>query len=130
MLVRLQVKTLYNQQSSLIKKQYSSNLDLRNTTLWYSFHIQHKNCRAFPIGSLAHYTGRTSECAEYGYSKGLPIPKVKEDIRRCSSQYSVHLSAHQNDLLVSFIELPDNRRLQRYLPNDLPTRFLVQLLYL
>jgi hypothetical protein len=46
-------------------------------------------------------------------------PTVKEEIR--SSQYSVRLRAHPN----GFMEQPDNRRLRRHLPNDLPTRFLV-----
>jgi hypothetical protein len=55
----------------------------------------------------------------------LQIPTVKEEIRRYSSQYSARLSAHPNDLIVNLIELPDNRRLRRHLPNDLPTRFLV-----
>jgi hypothetical protein len=44
---------------------------------------------------------------------------VKEEIRRYSSHYSVRLSAHPNDILVILMELPDNRRLRRYLPNDL-----------
>jgi hypothetical protein len=39
----------------------------------------------------------------------LQIPTVKEEIRRYSSQYSAHLSAHPNDLIVNLIELPDNR---------------------
>jgi hypothetical protein len=56
--------------------------------------------------------------------RDLQIPTVKE-IRRYSSQYSARLSAHPNDLIVNLIELPDNRRLRRHLPNDLPTRFLV-----
>jgi hypothetical protein len=53
------------------------------------------------------------------------MPTVKEEICRYSSQYSARLSAHPNDLVVNLTELPDNRRLQRHLPNDLPTRFLV-----
>jgi hypothetical protein len=57
--------------------------------------------------------------------RDLQTPTVKEEIRRCSSQYSAHLSAHPNDLIVNLTELPDNRRLRRHLPNDLPTRFLV-----
>jgi hypothetical protein len=57
--------------------------------------------------------------------KDLQIPTVKEEIRRYSSQYSTRLSAHTNDLIVNLIELPDNRRLRRHLPNDLSTRFLV-----
>jgi hypothetical protein len=60
----------------------------------------------------------------------LQTPTVTEEIRRYSSQYSARLSAHPNGLVVNLIELPDNRRLRRHLPNDLPTRFLVELSYL
>jgi hypothetical protein len=59
------------------------------------------------------------------FRRDLSCPTVKEEIRRYSSQYSARLSAHPNDLIVNLIELPDNRRLRRHLPNDLPTRFLV-----
>jgi hypothetical protein len=59
--------------------------------------------------------------------RDLQIPTVKEEIRRYSSQYSDRLSAHPNYLIVNLIELPDNRRLRRHLPNELPTRFLVKL---
>jgi hypothetical protein len=58
----------------------------------------------------------------YGYP--LRTPTVKEEIRRYSSQYSARLSAHPNDLIVYLTELPDNSRLLRHLPNNLPTRFL------
>jgi hypothetical protein len=57
--------------------------------------------------------------------RDLQIPTVKEEIRRYSSQYSARLSAHPNGLVVNLMELPDNKRLRRHLPNDLPTRFLV-----
>jgi hypothetical protein len=57
--------------------------------------------------------------------RDLQIPTVKEEIRRYSSQCSARLRAHPNELIVNLIELPDNRRLRRHLPNDLPTRFLV-----
>jgi hypothetical protein len=53
-------------------KQYSTNLDLRNTTLWYGFHFQHRHSRAFPIKSLAHDNGLTLVYAEYGFQKGSP----------------------------------------------------------
>jgi hypothetical protein len=62
--------------------------------------------------------------------RDLQIPIVNEEIRRYSSLYRARLSAHQNDLTVNLTELPDNRRLRRYLPNDLPTRILVPLLHL
>jgi UV DNA damage repair endonuclease len=107
-----------------------TNLDLRNTTLGYGFHFQRRNSRTFPIESLAHDSGCTLACVEYGIQKDLQIPTVKQEIRRYSSQYSARLSARPNDLIVNLIELPDNRRLRRHLPNDLHTRFLVQLLYL
>jgi hypothetical protein len=51
--------------------------------------------------------------------RDLQTPTVKEEI-----------SAHPKGLAVNLMELPDNRRLQRHLPSDLPTRFLVQLSYL
>jgi hypothetical protein len=59
--------------------------------------------------------------------RDLQIPTVKEEIHRYSFQYSARLSALPNDLIlvVTLMELPDNRRLRRHLPNDLPTRFLV-----
>jgi hypothetical protein len=62
--------------------------------------------------------------------RDLQIPTIKDEIRHYSSQYSACLSAHSNDLIVNLIELPNNRRLQKHLPNDMPTGFLVQLLYL
>jgi hypothetical protein len=57
--------------------------------------------------------------------RDLQTPTVKEEIRRYSSQYSARLSAHPNDVIVNLTELPDNRRLGRHLPNDLPSRFPV-----
>jgi hypothetical protein len=53
--------------------------------------------------------------------RDLQIPTVKEEMRGYSSQYSARLSPHPNGLN----ELPDNRQLQRHLPNDLPPRFLM-----
>jgi hypothetical protein len=41
--------------------------------------------------------------------RDLQMPTIKEEICRYSSQYSAHLSAHPNDLIVNLIELPDNR---------------------
>jgi hypothetical protein len=57
--------------------------------------------------------------------RDLQIPTVKEEIQRYSSQYNTLLSAHPNDLIANLMVQPDNRRLQRHLPNDLPARFLV-----
>jgi hypothetical protein len=41
----------------------------------------------------------------------LQMPTVKEEICHHSSQYSVHLSVHPNDLVVNLMVQPDNRRL-------------------
>jgi hypothetical protein len=57
--------------------------------------------------------------------RDLQVPTVNQEIRCYSSQYSARLSAHPNDLIVNLIDLPENGRLRRHLPNDLPTRFLV-----
>jgi hypothetical protein len=57
--------------------------------------------------------------------RDLQIRTVKEEIRCYSSQYNARLSAHPNGLVVNLVEQPDNRRLGRHLPNDLPTTFLV-----
>jgi hypothetical protein len=49
-----------------------TNLDLQNTTLGYGFHFQHTDSRRIPIEGLAHDSGRTLVCVEYGYPKGSP----------------------------------------------------------
>jgi hypothetical protein len=55
--------------------------------------------------------------------KDLRIPSVKEEISRFSSLYAVRLRAHTNELIASLTELPTHKRLRRYRPNDLLTRF-------
>jgi hypothetical protein len=57
--------------ASVALKMYKTMIpDLRNTALGY--HFQHRNSRTFPIESLAHDSGCTLVCAEYGYPKGSP----------------------------------------------------------
>jgi hypothetical protein len=56
------------------------------------------------------------------FQKGLSCPTVKEEIRRCSSHYGNRLRTHPNHLAVNLLRLPDNRRLRRFLPTDLPDR--------
>jgi hypothetical protein len=53
--------------------------------------------------------------------RDLQIPSVKEEISHYSSHYSARLTAHPNDILLTLIEQPECKRLQRHLPNDLPT---------
>jgi hypothetical protein len=57
--------------------------------------------------------------------RDLQIPSVKEEISRYSSHYSARLTAHPKDTLLTLLETPEHRRLRRYLPNDLPARFMV-----
>jgi hypothetical protein len=53
-----------------------TNLELRNTTVGYGFHFQHRNSRTIPNESLAHDSGRILVCAEYGYPKGSQITNI------------------------------------------------------
>jgi hypothetical protein len=57
--------------------------------------------------------------------RDLQISTVKEEIQRYSSQYSARISAHPNDLIVNLMELPDNRRLRRHLPYQIPSVIVV-----
>jgi hypothetical protein len=52
-LLRRKSNTLQATNFSYIKNT-EINMDLRNTTLGYGFHFQHRNSRTFPIESLAH----------------------------------------------------------------------------
>jgi hypothetical protein len=58
--------------------------------------------------------------------RDLQIPSVKEELSHYSSHYSARLTAHPNDILLTLLEPPERKRLRRHLPNDLPTRFMVQ----
>jgi hypothetical protein len=53
------------------------------------------------------------------------MTSVKEEIRRYSNQYSARLSTHPNDQILTFMDIPGNKRLRRHVPNDLPNGFLV-----
>jgi hypothetical protein len=87
----------------------------------------------YNIGILEHFQSKTLRmmvAAPWYVPKtvirrDLQIPTVKEEIQHYSSQYSARLSAHPNDLIANLMDMPDNRRLRRHLPNDLPARFLV-----
>jgi hypothetical protein len=55
--------------------------------------------------------------------KDLRIPSVKEEISRFHSHYAVRLRAHLNEVIATLTEPPTHKRLRRYWPNDLLTRF-------
>jgi hypothetical protein len=55
--------------------------------------------------------------------RDMQTPIVKQEIRRCSSQHIARLCVHSDDLVVNLMAQPDNRKLRRYQPNDLHTKF-------
>jgi hypothetical protein len=55
--------------------------------------------------------------------KDLRMPSVKEEISRFSSHYYVRISVHPNELITTLTEPPIHKRLRRYWPHDLLTRF-------
>jgi hypothetical protein len=55
--------------------------------------------------------------------RDFSCPTAKEEIRRYSSHYGDRHRTHPNHLAVNLLRLPDNRRLRRFLPTDLPDRF-------
>jgi hypothetical protein len=55
-------------------------------------------------------------------NKWLPSKKKSA---ATANQYSVRLSTHPYDQILTLMEIPGNRRLRRQVPNDLPNRFLV-----
>jgi hypothetical protein len=56
--------------------------------------------------------------------RDLQTLTVKEEICRYSSQYRARLSAHPGGLIANLMDLQDNRRLRRHLPNDLPNTYI------
>jgi hypothetical protein len=108
------VTTHNKKQTSHIYKTILKLIWTSNTALGYGFHFQSKTLRM--LVDTPWYVLNTV------IRRDLQSP-----IRRNSSQYSACLSVHPNDLLVNLKEQPDNNR---WLPNDLPTKFLVYLSYL
>jgi hypothetical protein len=51
------------------------------------------------------------------------MTSIKEEICQYSYQYSTSLSTRPNAQTLTLLELLGNRRLRKYVPNDLPNRF-------
>jgi hypothetical protein len=127
LVIRTKVK---KQQTSRILNNTLTNLDLRNTSFGYGVHFQHIwILERFQSKAMRMIVDAPWYVPNTVIRRNLQIPTVKEKIRRYSSQYSARLSAHSCDLIVNLTEIPENWRLRRHLPNDLPTRFLAQLSY-
>jgi hypothetical protein len=63
--------------------------------------------------------------------KDLQTPTVKDEIHQYGSQYSALHSVHRNVLVLNLMAQPhNNRRMRRHIPNDPPTRLLMQVSYL
>jgi hypothetical protein len=59
--------------------------------------------------------------------RDLHMSSIREEIRRYSSHYGARLRTHLNHIVVNLNGLPDTRCLRRYLPADLPHKFLLQI---
>jgi hypothetical protein len=125
MVAWMQVKALHKQQTShiqtILKQIWTYATQLWGTASTSKIEIQER----FQSKVLRMIADASWYVPNTVIRRDLQIPTVKEEIRRHSSQYSARLSAHPTELIVNLIELPDNRRLRRHLPNDLPTRFLM-----
>jgi hypothetical protein len=85
--------------------------------------IKHRNFRTFSIQSLAANSGCPWYVSNSVIRKDLQIPTVKEEISCFSSHYGLRLRIHTNELIATLTEPPTHKRLRRYWPNDLLTRF-------
>jgi hypothetical protein len=91
----------------------------------YCIRLQYQIVRKFKSKTLLKTVNAPRYLPNTVIRRDLQTPTVKEEIRRYSCQYSAHLSAQTKGLVVNLMEQPNNRRLRRHLPNDLPTTFLV-----
>jgi hypothetical protein len=115
-----EVKALHKQQNSLIQSNtqtiWTYGLQLWATTSTSDIDIlEHSQSKVLHTNvDGPWYVSNTV------IPKDLQTPTAKEEICHYSSQYSARISAHPNDLAVNFMAQPDNRRLLRHMPNDLP----------
>jgi hypothetical protein len=53
----------------------------------------------------------------------LKIPTIREEITKFSVKYRVKITTHPNELAPTLLEEEGSRRLKRFKPTDLTTRF-------
>jgi hypothetical protein len=113
------------QQAASLQNHPQADLDLWYPTLGHGFHIQHRDPGALPIEGPAHDGGRTVVCAEHPYTgrPTNPFSQGRNKLLQLSLQRSPHCTPERH--LLTLLQMPEHRRLRRYLPNDLPTRFMV-----
>jgi hypothetical protein len=122
-----QVNTIYKQQTShilykrILNPIWTYGIQLRGTASTANIEILER----FQSKALRIIVDTPWYVPNTVIWRDLQTPTVKKATQRYSSEYSAPLSAHTNDLTVNLMELPDDKRLRRHLPNDLPIRFLV-----
>jgi hypothetical protein len=120
-----QFAAIPTQQAPSLQIHPQTHLDLRHPTLGHSIHIQREILESFQSKTLHIIVDAPWYVPNNHICRDLQMTSVKEESRRCNNQYSVRLSTHTNDQILTLMELPGNRRLRRHVPNDLPDRFLV-----
>jgi hypothetical protein len=105
---------------TILKPIWTYGIQLRSTASTSNIEILERfQSKALRIVDAPRYVQNTL------IRRNLQIPSVKEEISHYSSHYSARLTAYPNDILLTFLEPPERKHLQRHLPNDLPTRFMV-----
>jgi hypothetical protein len=51
------------------------------------------------------------------------VPTIREEITKLSVKYRDNITAHPNELASTLLEEEEHRRLKRFKPTDLTTRF-------
>jgi hypothetical protein len=55
--------------------------------------------------------------------KGLKLPTIREEITKFSGKYRDKITTHPNELASTLLEEEEPRRLKRFNPADLTTKF-------
>jgi hypothetical protein len=102
-----------------------THLDLRHPTLGHSFTSNIEIPERFQSKALSIIVDAPWYVPNDHIRRDLQMTSVKEEICRSSNQYCARITTHPNDQILTLMEIPDNRRLRRHVPNDLPNRFLL-----
>ena len=72
------------------------------------------------LRAIAHAPWYTSNKVIHG---DLQVPTIREEITKFSVKYRYKISTHPNKLASTLLEEEEPRRLKRFKPTDLTTRF-------
>jgi hypothetical protein len=118
-----QVQTLYQQQTPHLQSYTRTHLDIRHSTLGYNSKLNIEILERFQSKVLRLTVDAPWYVSNSVIRKDLQIPTAKEEISRFSFLYVVRFHAHNNELIATLTEPPIHKRLRRYWPNGLLTRF-------